>query len=259
MILLSKIIKAEYVIFDSRKKGVNNTEQHYEPRMTGASREDLYEIYNEREIILKEAQDEAAKIINAAWRNAQEEISEFKKRSCEEGFSSGFENGKEEGYKEGYEKAYAEVREELTRQSEAKLNELVEMISLIERQKEEIISKYEEDLTPLTFDIAEKIIKQKINDKKDIVESLIKNVIKDYRNAEWIKIYISSKDDAVSIQTDKNLIDALNKISNDVVIESSEDLDEGSAIIETPDGIVDTSVTTQLKNLKEMVLNKNAV
>lgn len=51
----------------------------------------------------------------------------------------------------------------------------------------------------------------------------------------------------------------MNKISSDVVIETSEELEKGSAIIETPDGIVDTSVTTQLKNLKEMVLNNNAI
>lgn len=259
MILLSNIIKAEYVIFDDRKKGTTNIEEHREAKTLSTPKEDLYEIYNEREIILKEAREEAKNIINTAKMNAQEEIAESKKIGYEEGYNAGFEIGKNDGYKEGYETACVEVRKELNGQNESKMNELIEMISLVENKKEEIISKYEEDLIPLTFDIAEKIIKQKINNQKDIITSLIKNVIKDYRNVEWIKIYISSEEDVESIQSDKNLTDELNKISNDVVIEVSEELSEGSAVIETPDGIVDTSIATQLKNLKEMVLNKNAL
>ncbi|WP_313341600.1 FliH/SctL family protein [Sedimentibacter sp.] len=256
---MSNIIKAEYVIFDNRKKSINNIEEHKEAETLCSAKEDLYEIYNQREVILKEAKDEALKIINTAKRNAQFDSVECKKRAYEEGYNAGLEIGKNNGYKEGYEIGFVKIQEELSKQNETKLNELTEMISLVENKKEEIISEYEEDLTLLAFDIAEKIIRQKISDKKDIALSLIKNVIKDYRNVEWVKVYISSKDDAISIQADKNLINDLNKISSDVVIEASEELEEGSAIIETPDGIVDTSVTTQLKNLKEMVLNKNAV
>ena len=58
-------------------------------------------------------------------------------------------------------------------------------------------------------------------------------------------------------KADKELIQNLNKISNDVKIEVSEELEEGSAIVETPEGIVDASIATQLNNLKEMVLSKN--
>ncbi len=259
MILLSNIVKAEYVVFDNSKKIIKNIEEHKEAQTLSTPKEDLYDIYNQREIILKEAQDEALKIINTAKRNAQSEIAESKKRGYEEGYNAGIEIGKNKGYTEGYEIGTVQAKEDVNEQNESKLSELREMITKIENIKEEIISKYENDLTDLAFDIAEKIIKQKINDNSNVVIALIKNVIKDYRNVEWIKVYISPKDDVLSIQADKNLVSELNKISNDVVIETSEGLEEGSAIIETPDGIVDTSVTTQLKNLKEMVLNKNAI
>ncbi len=259
MILLSNIIKAEYVVFDNHKKSINNIEEHKEAKTLSTPKEDLYEIYNQREIILKEAQDEALKIINTAKRNAQADIAECKKRGYEEGYNAGIEIGKNKGYTEGYEIGTVKGKEDINEQNESKLNELSEMITEIEDKKEEIISKYENDLTDLVFNIAEKIIKQKINEKDNVITALIKNVIKDYRNVEWVKVYISPKDDVISIKADKSLISDLNKISSDVVIETSEELEEGSAIIETPDGIVDTSVTTQLKNLKEMVLNKNAV
>lgn len=61
------------------------------------------------------------------------------------------------------------------------------------------------------------------------------------------------------MQADKELINELYKISNDVKFEVSEELEEGSAIVETPESVVDASINTQLKNLKELVLSKNAV
>lgn len=259
MILLSNIIKAEYVVLDNRNNKIKNLVEQPEIKSISTPREDLYEIYNQREIILKEANAEALKIINTAKRNAQAEITECKKRGYEEGYNAGMEIGKNKGYTEGYEIGRVKSVEELQKLNESKINELDEMITKIETEKEELVSKYEKDLTKLTLDIVEKIIKQKINEKDNLVSNIIKNAIKDYRNVEWIKVYISGKDDVLAIQADKNLINELNKIASDVKIEVLEDLDEGSAIVETSDGIVDTSITTQLKNLKEMVLSKNAI
>lgn len=261
MILLSDIIKAEYVIYDNRsylRSGVKKTEEQ-ELKVTDTPKEDLYEIYNRREVILKEANDEALKIINTAKRNAHDEIASSKKRGYEEGYNAGMEIGKNKGYSEGYEVGKVEIAEELQKQNESKVNELSEMLQKIEEEKEGIISQYEKDLTKLAIGIAEKIIRHKIDSKDSSVAAIIESVIKDYRNVEWIKVYISSKDDAIAIQADKKLINELNKISDDVKIEITEELEEGGVIVETPDGIVDAGISTQLKNLKEMVLNKNAV
>jgi flagellar assembly protein FliH len=132
------------------------------------------------------------------------------------------------------------------------------MIKTIESEKLKIISRYEDELIRLSIEIAEKIIRHEIDTKDDIVSGIIKNAIKDYRNADWIKIYLSDKEDAETIQADKELISELKKISKDIKIEVMEELEKGGLIIETADGIVEASIDTQLKNLKEMVLNKNA-
>ncbi len=257
MILLSNIIKAEYVIFDDKKINRIKKEEFAEQKSITTPREDLYEIYNQREIILKEANEEALKIINAAKRNVQTEIAELKKRGFEEGYNAGMEIGKNKGYEEGYELGKLKITEKLNKQNKTKEKEITNMLEEIENKKENIISTYERGLSKLAIDIAEKIIRQKIELQGNIVTRIIESVIKDYRNEEWVKVYISSKDDAKSIRADKDLIQSLSKISNDVKIEVSEELEEGSAIVETPEGIVDASIITQLNNLKEMVLSKN--
>lgn len=255
MILLSNIIKAEYVIFDKRSK-----KQKFElaEHQAGAQREDLFKIYNQREIIIKEAEDEAKKVIKTAKRDAQSEIAECKNRAYEDGYKAGIEAGKKKGYSEGYDLGQSKASEILIEQNKEKLKEIKEMIERIEYEKQKIILKYENELIRLSIEIAEKIIRNEIDIKDDIVSKIINDVIKDYRNVDWMKIYISGKDDVITIQTDKVLINELNKIAKDVKIEVLNELEKGSAILESADGIIDTSIDTQLKNLKEMVLSKNA-
>ncbi|MGB4439096.1 MAG: FliH/SctL family protein [Sedimentibacter sp.] len=256
---MSNIIKAEYVIFDDINRNHINKAQQAESKTINTPKEDLYEIYNQREIILKEANEEALKIINVAKRNAQTEIAELKKRGYEEGYNAGMEIGKNKGYAEGYELGKLKTTEELNEQNKVKVEEIENMLEEIENKKESIILKHENGLGKLAIDIAEKIIRNEIKLKDNVVSGIIESVIKDYRNEQWIQIYISSKDNVKTIKADKDLISSLNKISNDVKIEETESLEEGSVIIETPEGIVDASIVTQLNNLKEMVLNKNGI
>ncbi|HBC29734.1 MAG TPA: hypothetical protein DC024_00600 [Clostridiales bacterium] len=255
MILLSNIIKAEYVIFDNRNNKQKTNHLH---NQVSTHREDLFRIFNQREIILKEAEEKALEIISTAEKNAQCEIAEYKKNAYKDGYNAGMEAGKNKGYEEGYTTGKTKISEILLEQNKEKLNEIAKLIETIESEKLKIISRYENELTKLSIEIAERIIRYEIDAKGDIVSGIIKNVIKDYRNVDWIKLYISGKDDAVAIQADKELINELKKIAKDVKIEVMDELKKGSAIVETADGIVEANIDTQLKNLKEMVLNKNA-
>lgn len=258
MILLSNIIKAEYVVFDKNKVNKKQNIEHVENPVINTPQEDLFEIYNQREIIIKEAQEEAERIIRTAKKDAETEIAEYKRKGYEEGYNVGMDTGKSKGYKEGYGSGQKEALEMIEDENKEKVKEIAQMIESIEDEKEEIISKYESELIKLSIDIAEKIIRSSIDRDDDIVSEIITSVIKDYRNLEWIKVYISGQDDVVKIQTDKKLINALNGVSKDVKIEVLDELEKGSAIVETADGIVEASIDAQLNNFKEMVLRKNA-
>ncbi len=261
MILLSNIIKAEYVIFDGGNASSDiqaNKAEHPEPKAISAMREDLYEIYNHREEIISEANENALRIINSARISAQEEIAKCKKKGYDEGYDSGVEEGRKRGYVEGYDAGEIRISEALHIQSEARMSELAEMLEKVEERKEEMISEYEDNLSKLAIEIAEKIIRQKIDSNDNVISGIIRGAIKDYKNAEWIKVYISERDDSKQIKADKDLIKELEGISKDVKFEVSDDLRQGSVIVEMPDGLVDASVDTQLKNFKEMVLNKDA-
>lgn len=251
MISLSNIIKAEYVFYES----INPIEKIVSAQMS-SSKEELYEIYNQREAMIKEAATEAFKIVNTAKRNAHLEVAEIKKRGYEDGYNAGNEIGKNKGFDEGYQRGLNTIREELFKDNEIRLNEINSMLEIIENQKQVIISKYENEITKLSLDIAEKIMKQKIELKDGSLARIVESVIQEYKNVEWVKIYISGKDEVKMIEADKLLIEELRKISNDIKIEVKKDLTQGSCIIETPDSIIDAGIDTQLNNLKEILLSK---
>lgn len=251
---MSNIVKSEYVFFDEDNKHRFENSKH----KISAHREDLYNIYNQREFIIEEAKEEAIKIIKTAKIDAQAEIAEYKKRAYEDGFNSGLEIGKKKGYEEGYNEGQAKASEIFIEKNKEASKQISEMIEKIELEKMKVISKYEDEIANLSIEIAEKIIRNEIDLKDDLISAIIKDVIKDYRNVEWIKLYISDKDNVAVIEADKGLTDELKKIAKDIKIEVLDELEKGSAIVESADRIIEASIDTQLKNLKEMVLDKNA-
>lgn len=223
----------------------------------------LREAAEQREAMLNEAKEEASRIIETAKVNAQAEIEECRKRANEEGYAqghaSGMKAGKDKGYSEGYETGRQDATEELRRQNSSKIEEMVQMMKAIEDEKDGIIERYKEGLTKLSVDIAEKIVRHKLQMTPDVISKIIEGVVKDYKNVEWIRVYISDEDDVKFVKSDKELNNLLGNISKDVKIEASDKLAKGSVKVETPDGIVDAGIGTQFNNLKEMVLNKNGI
>lgn len=274
MILLSSIVKAKYVFMENTddsnnignyvkiesdnniKKDKDKVSVKTECSRLTDTKDDLYEIYNQREYIINDAKEEAAKIISTAKRNAVAEVADSKKKAFEEGYNSGLEIGKSKGYEEGYKEGISKAEEELSRVFESRMKEINDILKTIEDEKQKIISKYENEIETLSIDIAEKIMRQKIDAKENSISRIIESVIKDFKNVEWIKIYISDKENIEAIQADKLLIEELQKVTNDVKIEVLKDLNEGSCVVETPDNIIDAGIDTQLSNLKEILLNK---
>lgn len=254
---MSKIIKSNYVIIQNPQnskesaKFVKPIEEYVDSKKSIVN-----EAYIEKEKILKEALEEAKVIINSAneykssiLSTVTEEMKEQRKKGFDIGHNEGYEMGKKLGFDEG--KAVAE--EDINKKNEGLVAELCYQIYTVEESKDELINKYEKDLIKLSIDIAEKIIRTKINQNDEIIKNIVNNAIKDYRNVEWVKIYLSSND-YITISTDQSIMQKLSQISERVVLEVLTDASDGELIIETPENLIDSGVNTQLSNLKSMVI-----
>lgn len=207
----------------------------------------------EAEAILLKAKAEAEKIKNNASARAEKLIEEKSEEAAsaaaEKGYSEGFEKGRNEGFLE----AENAVNQGMLDEAAAFREELKNDIEEFRRRRDEILEYHLDDLTDLALNVAEKVIKISLKSSKDVVSKMIVAAAEDCRNKEWAKVYISNEDREIAMNLEKELIDALNQISENVKVIVMEDEPSGTCIIESPDQIVDASVSVQLDNIKQIV------
>lgn len=238
MMILARIIKSKQVS--------NNGKEVFKRETINEYRRIVQE---ETEKILEDCRVESEDLIKEIKRKAEIDAEDARKAGYEEGLDS----GKEEGYKAGFNKAKEEVSKELRVLNNNKIKELTDMIVYVEERKKDTVAMYESKITDMALMIAEKILKKQIDEDSDYLKSIIMDVVDDYKNISWIKIYLSEFEKSRDIEADNKIIEGLQSISKDVSIIYQEGKERGTCIIETPDNITDASVGEQLENLKDSI------
>lgn len=152
----------------------------------------------------------------------------------------------EEGYKEGFQKGYSE--------SIAKYNELIvkaqETLNESEKYKENVILSMESEIIQLVLSGVEKITKKLLDEKDDIVINIIKQTLEsmNFRDSLILKV---SAEDYESISFAKERILAMFPGIKTIDIRVMDSYRKGDVEIESDSGIVNPSVSYQIKKLKE--------
>lgn len=253
---MSKIIKSNYVvvretqnIYGSLESLKSTGDIDAENYLAGVSHGESSNIINDAIKEAKEIIEAANEYKNNVLASVIEEIEEHRRRGYESGYAEAYEKGKQLGFDEGKAIAKKEVEEK----NKELVNELCKQIDLVEESKDELIKRYEKDLVKLAAEISEKIIRVKISKDDEIIKNILSDAIKDYRNVEWLKIYLS-KNDYITVSTDKNIMEKLFQISEHVVLETMLEGEDGDLIIESPDNLIDLGINTQLINLKKAII-----
>ena len=211
----------------------------------------------EKEQILRDAMNEAAKIEEAAKRNADQLIMDVNRQlaqvsdqirteSREEGYRQGFNEGKADGYKAGFAQGLLEVKQA----KQELLDEIARLLQNIEQQKVNILKNFSEDLQKLAFAIAQKVIKTELTTNKKAMSSIITGAMEAYRNQEWLKVYVSRNTAELLNSADPPILTALREMSETVKIIILPDMEDADCILETPDQMIEAGMDTQLTKIK---------
>lgn len=154
------------------------------------------------------------------------------------------EAAKQEGYKEGIEKAEKDIEE-----LKSKFDEFY-------NYKDEVYQKVSECIMDIAVEIARKIINKEVQVDKESTISIIKGAVEEINKTEnKITLKVMPKD--VEIVKDKipeifegNYFEA--KVS---VIPDAE-IKEGGVIIETSNGLIDASISTQIAIIEKALKSK---
>lgn len=201
-----------------------------EAELMSASEELISKARQESELIIKEADYEAKRIIN----EATERIENEEKMKLEEAW--------QKGYAEGIEAANAQYEALLAEAEEIKKSSLEERSS--------ILAGMEKDILELVLNVARKTVAAELTINNEVVLQLLRDAFNDCSNKEGAAIKVSAEDYDVLNEHKEELI-SIAGTSEDIEIKKDASMNKGDIVIETKLGGIDAGVQTKLDKIEE--------
>jgi len=202
------------------------------------------------EKILADARKEAEAVLERARLLSEKEFDLQQKAGYDYGFDTGVGEGHTQGYAKGYEEGLvagrSEARTAFEEETASVSKTLEKMIGDFECRKNDLITQSLEDLQFLAVAIARKILKTELLQNPDVIRKMVLSALEAYKNQKWIRIQVWPK----AAEALEGYLPELNRLSEDVKILSSDDMEPGGCVIETPVGMMDAGITTQLDFVK---------
>ena len=197
------------------------------------------------ELILKQAREEAEQLLASARAAAKAEQEEIRM------------GARDEGYREGYAQGTAKAMDDAQRDREAVAarleKEVQAFLEKADMAREEVIRQSQDELLDLCIAVAEKVVRVSLKSSSEVIVRMIQTATERLKRQEWVHIYISGCDTRSVAQISPALTTALGALSQHVKIIPMGDDEGGTCIVETPEEIIDASVSTQMTNIRDIL------
>ena len=197
------------------------------------------------ELIMNQAREEAQQLLDQAREQAEAELEEIRA------------GARDEGYREGYAQGIARAMEDAVRDREATAQRLEgEVQAFLEKAdmaREEVMRQSQDELLDLCIAVAEKVVRVSLKSSSEVIVRMIQTATERLKRQEWVHIYISGCDTKGMAQISPALTTALGALSQHVKIIPMGDDEGGTCIVETPEEIIDASVSTQMSNIRDLL------
>lgn len=198
----------------------------------------------ERAKILEDGRNEAA-TLTAEAKAATMAVMEKAKRECS--------MLKEQARKEGYDEGFSEGKKDSLDKYEKYIDASGRLLAEINSRKEAYYVSAEEEMRQTVFELVNKIVRTELKINPQVIEGLIADAAKNFRNSDYIKITLAEDGITERFRTDEKLVKDIIPFISEVEIELDEDAEEGTVIVDNGSEIVDAGVPTQLEFLKEIM------
>ena len=200
------------------------------------------------ELILNQAREEAQQILEQARDQAAQEQEDIRA------------GARDEGYRDGYAQGLAKAMEDAVRDREATAARLEKDVqSFLEKAslaREELLLQTREELLDLCIAIAEKVVRVSLKSSSEVIVRMIQTATERMKRQEWVHIYISGCDARQAAQISPALTSTLGALSQHIKVVPMGDDESGTCIVETPEEIVDASVSTQMSNIRDVLYDQ---
>lgn len=237
---MSSIVKAKYNYICYRESQSTVGEEFNEgPQMEDSGMKNYQsgkEAMARAQTLIGEAEEAARTIIE----EAQSEIEGIKYRA------------ELLGHQEGYKKGFLDGSKEAKKKVEEDLKEIEEMATAMKIERLEAISRHEDEIILLAFELAKKIMRKHIKTDVDALSHMLKEIVKEHEQEEIpVKITMSEYSKVLDLTMDKDVSKKIQKsIKNSKVVMTR---GEDKLLIETETGVIDAAITSQLNRLQEAI------
>ncbi len=212
----------------------------------------------EDELIIEKAKKEAVEIKEKAEKELEaikNDINILKEQVQKEAYEEGFNLGQDEGYRAGLNRGEAEIKSSYKQEYNNFQHAISDQINELEKEKQLFLEKYIEDLKDVSIAVAEKIVLANLKGHEDVISRMILAATEKMKKTSWAKIYIGQDEGTINIQGNRDFLNSIARIADQVKVVMIED--EGACIVETPEGIIDLSVKTQIENIRDILKKEN--
>ena len=101
--------------------------------------------------------------------------------------------------------------------------------------------------------MAEKVVRVSLRSSSEVIVRMIQTATERMKKQEWVHIYIPGCDARGVTQISPALTTTLAGLSQHIKVVPMGDEEDGTCIIETPEEIIDASVSTQMSTMRDLL------
>ncbi|KPB04364.1 flagellar assembly protein FliH [Bacillus sp. CHD6a] len=200
---------------------------------------------------IEEANREAAEILEQASLERKKAAMTIEEDKL--AWESEKESWMQKAYNEGLEQGFQAGEKQAQALYEERLNEAKRIIELAKLEYNEKLDSSIESIVMLSVKVAEKIIGSSLDSDPSTFLNLVQTALKQVKEKEEIKVYVSPNQYPNLLMNKQVLQNIINSQYELIIFPDAELQDEG-CWIDSSAGRIDVSIDTQLKEIKEHLL-----
>ncbi|QAA31676.1 FliH/SctL family protein [Clostridium manihotivorum] len=191
--------------------------------------------------IIRNAQRQKEKMLEAAYVQAQD----IEREAYERGYKQGTENGYEDGYREAYDKNIELARNE----ADSIISNANNILFQAKQEYEQYLEAKKEEIIRLSVEMTEKILRERLGSDNGL-NSIVENVIAESKGTQTFII----KCNVIHVEAIKTQLELWkNKfvIKGEIFVIEDSSLEPGNAIVEKENGLVVVGIDISMNKLLE--------
>ncbi|SHI40427.1 flagellar assembly protein FliH [Clostridium cavendishii DSM 21758] len=197
------------------------------------------------ENIIKSAKQQKETMLSKAYEEAQQ----IEKEAYEKAYDEGSKNGYEDGYKQGYKESYEKHIEQATLEANAIVENASNILLDAKKQYEEYLVLKKNEIVKLAYNMAENIVKEKL-EKEDGIINLLEEVIEKSKESSTFVIKCN-KNHIESIENEIEKWKLKFALKGEIFVLEDSSLESGNAVVEKQNGKVMVGLDIGLEKLRE--------